>query len=167
LSVASRCATYMHAQIPNTAGLHASAAVGWARWPPGVRQQQPRALLEDTGLQSRPTTDESTETPAIDTHLLVRANAGQIARSVSACFLYCIQVQHSLLNQSPSYEFPRTRGITSALRSRRGGGGSAYCAPYPPLLPVRVVHKGSLGLSSGLSPTFRFLALGLVRARVP
>jgi hypothetical protein len=34
-----------------------------AQWPPGVRQQQPQALLEDTGLQSRPTPGGSTETP--------------------------------------------------------------------------------------------------------
>jgi hypothetical protein len=34
-----------------------------------VRQQQPRALLEDTGLQSRPTTDGSTETPNADAHV--------------------------------------------------------------------------------------------------
>jgi hypothetical protein len=31
-----------------------------------VRQQQPRALLEDTGLQSRPTTDGSIEIPTTD-----------------------------------------------------------------------------------------------------
>jgi hypothetical protein len=37
-----------------------------AQWSPGVRQQQPRALLEDTGLQSRPITDGSTETPTTD-----------------------------------------------------------------------------------------------------
>jgi hypothetical protein len=40
-----------------------------AQWPPGVRQQQPRALLEDTGLQSRPTTDGPTETPTTDAHV--------------------------------------------------------------------------------------------------
>jgi hypothetical protein len=40
-----------------------------AQWSPGVRQQQPRALLEGTGLQSRPTTDESTETPTTDAHV--------------------------------------------------------------------------------------------------
>jgi hypothetical protein len=39
-----------------------------AQWSPGVRQQQPRALLEDTGLQSRPTTDGPTETPTTDAH---------------------------------------------------------------------------------------------------
>jgi hypothetical protein len=33
-----------------------------AQWSHVVRQQQPRALLEDTGLQSRPTTDGPTET---------------------------------------------------------------------------------------------------------
>jgi hypothetical protein len=40
-----------------------------AQWSPGVRQQLPRALLEDTGLQSRPTTDGSTETPTTDAHV--------------------------------------------------------------------------------------------------
>jgi hypothetical protein len=40
-----------------------------AQWSPGVRQQQPRALLEDTGLQSRPTTDGSTETPTTNAHV--------------------------------------------------------------------------------------------------
>jgi hypothetical protein len=34
-----------------------------------VRQQQPRALLKDTGLQSRPTTNGSTETPTVDVHV--------------------------------------------------------------------------------------------------
>jgi hypothetical protein len=50
-----------------------------ARWAPGVRQRQPRALLEDTGLQSRPTTDGSTETPTTDAHARMyrtRAAAG-------------------------------------------------------------------------------------------
>jgi hypothetical protein len=40
-----------------------------AQWPHVVRQQQPRALLDDTGLQSRPTTDGSTETPNADAHV--------------------------------------------------------------------------------------------------
>jgi hypothetical protein len=55
----------------NTAGLHAPAAMGL-----GGRllfdssnAQQPRALLDDTGLQSRLTTGGSTEIPTTDAYL--------------------------------------------------------------------------------------------------
>jgi hypothetical protein len=40
-----------------------------AQWSPVVRQQQPRALLEDTGLQSRPTTDGFIEVATTDAHV--------------------------------------------------------------------------------------------------
>jgi hypothetical protein len=69
----SRLAMY-HVHV-NTAGLFAPTgpAMGLSglsgQWSPGVRQHQPRALLEDTGLQSRPTTDGSTETPTTDAHV--------------------------------------------------------------------------------------------------
>jgi hypothetical protein len=49
--------------LPRTRKYRRVARLGCsgARWPPGVRQQQPRALLEGTGLaQSRPTTDGHT-----------------------------------------------------------------------------------------------------------
>jgi hypothetical protein len=55
---------------PRTRKYRRAARLGCngAQWSPGVRQrqQQPRALLEDTGLQSRPTTDGSTEIPNAD-----------------------------------------------------------------------------------------------------
>jgi hypothetical protein len=62
--VSSRCT----AVRANVAGLHALAAM-WLGGRHEVRQQQPRALLEDTGLQPRPTTDGSTDTPAADAHV--------------------------------------------------------------------------------------------------
>jgi hypothetical protein len=43
---------------------------------PVVRQQQPRALLEDTGLQSRPSTDGSTEAPTADAHVCAHGPTG-------------------------------------------------------------------------------------------
>jgi hypothetical protein len=41
-----------------------------------VRQQQPRALLEDTGLQSRSATDGSTEAPTADAHVCAHGPTG-------------------------------------------------------------------------------------------
>jgi hypothetical protein len=40
-----------------------------------VRQQQPQVLLEDTGLQSRPTTDGSIEVPTTDAHVCANGPA--------------------------------------------------------------------------------------------
>jgi hypothetical protein len=54
-------------RIHANAGLHAPAAMGLGGRHE-VRQQQPRALSEDTGLQSRPTTDGSIEVPTTDAH---------------------------------------------------------------------------------------------------
>jgi hypothetical protein len=62
----SQLALYRHARKYRRA---ARLGCNGAHWSPGVRQQQPQALLEDTGLQSRPTTDGSTETPTTDAHV--------------------------------------------------------------------------------------------------
>jgi hypothetical protein len=71
-----------------------------AQWSPVVRQQQPRALLEDTGLQSRPTTDGSTETPTTDPHVCVKTVQSP------AC-----------LQQAPGLPGPRARQQPSLLRA--------------------------------------------------
>jgi hypothetical protein len=57
--------------VPRTRKYRRAARRGCsgARWSHVARQQQPRALLEKTGLQSRPTTDGSTETPTTDAHV--------------------------------------------------------------------------------------------------
>jgi hypothetical protein len=59
-----------------------------ARWPPGVRQQQPRALLEDTGLQSRDQqpTGPPRHPPQTHTHVQTVRNLPPV-----------LQVQSSLL----------------------------------------------------------------------
>jgi hypothetical protein len=67
---------HTYAQIPPGCGLHASASAAMGLGGRHeVRQQQPRALLEDTGLQSRPTTDGSIEIPTTDAHVCANGPA--------------------------------------------------------------------------------------------
>jgi hypothetical protein len=73
-----------------TAGLHAPAAMGLGGRHE-VRQQQPRALLEDTGLQPRPTTDGSIEIPTTDAHACANGTISHLFSKL------VFQVQSSLL----------------------------------------------------------------------
>jgi hypothetical protein len=118
--VGSRCTTY--AQIPPGCAprLQRGSVVAWSQ--PGVRQQQPRALLEDTGLQSRPTTGGSTETPTTDEHVCASDPTFRLSPG---------PVQPA--SQSPNYGLDRPGCDTRPLRRDMSSFDSPSGCPQPPV----------------------------------